>query len=212
VQEVGVAIESVDLWGHVQKYVSDHPASGPSGEHFPVEPVSNVRILPSADVLHLCVDLNAWQSERFQHRADELFTALEDAVKRGRDKKAERLRAAWLHQVHLDRIAWARETARERGLRMDPVGRGPVVERPTVHMRDRLPWYLTPVGRYRDRRLPDRAAEVLDTWNGSGSVFDGLYVADEPISSGHFPVHSLIGAISSDGRAADWFVLDRWAS
>jgi hypothetical protein len=32
------------------------------------------------------------------------------------------------------------------------------------------------------------------------------------VSSGHFPVHDLIGAVSSDGRSADWFVLDRWAS
>ena len=95
---------------------------------------------------------------------------------------------------------------------MDPIGRGPVIDRPTVHYRDRLPWSLTPVGRYLDRRLPDRATAVLETWNGTGKVFDGLCVADEPCSSGHFPAHSLIGAISPDGRSGDWFVLDRWAS
>ncbi|MEX2394591.1 MAG: hypothetical protein WD826_08945 [Actinomycetota bacterium] len=206
-----MAIESVDLWGHVQKYVFDHP----SGQHLkaePTEPPSNVRLLPSTDILHLVVDDNAWHGDRFHHRADELFTALELAVAKGQTRKADRLRVTWLHQVHLDRVAWARETARERGLRMDPIGRGPIVDSPCVHMRDRLPWYLTPVGRYRDRRLPDRASEVLDTWNGSGGVFDSLYVADEPVSSGHFPTHSLVGAISVSGHAADWFVLDRWAS
>jgi hypothetical protein len=112
----------------------------------------------------------------------------------------------------LDRLAYAREIARERGLRLDAMGRGPLVDRPTVHYRDRLPWSLTPVAPYVTEELPHRAASVIESWNGSGWVFDRLYVADEPVSSGHFPVHSLIGAVSPDGRAAEWFTLDRWAS
>lgn len=171
-----------------------------------------MRVLPSADVLHVCITDEAWHSDRHRNRAGELFGALEQAVAGGRERKADRLRAAWAHQVHMDRVAWARDTARERGLRFDPIGRGPLVDRPTLHLRDRLPWYLTPVTRYRDNRLPDRAVRVLDLWNGTGNVFDRLYVADEPISSGHFPVHSLVSAISPDGRSGDWFVLDRWAS
>lgn len=201
VWEVGVAIarDPGDLWAHVQKQVW----AGAEG---------NLRVLPSADTLHVCADDETWFSDRIRGRADELLASLEAAVTSGRLRRAERLRAAWIHQVHLDRIAWAKRTAAERGLRLDPIGRGPVIDRPTVHYRDRLPWYLTPVTRYLDRRLPDRASAVLDGWNGTGKVFDGLCVADEPVSSDHFPAHSLIGTISPDGRAGDWFVLDRWAS
>jgi hypothetical protein len=160
----------------------------------------------------VCADDEVWHLDLCHGRADALFTELEAAVAAGRDRRARRLRAAWIRQVHADRIAWARQTARDRGLRMDLIGRGPVIDRPTVHYRDRLPWYLTPVSRYLDRRLPDRASSVLDGWNGTGKVFDSLCVADEPVSSGHFPAHCLIGTISPDGRAGDWFVLDRWAS
>jgi hypothetical protein len=92
------------------------------------------------------------------------------------------------------------------------MGPGPVVDGPSVHYRDRLPWGLTPLGHYDLDTLPYRAASVVETWNGSGWVFDRLYLATEPVSSGHFPVHSLIGAISADGRSAEWFVLDRWAT
>jgi hypothetical protein len=176
------------------------------------EPVSNIRLLPIAQTVHVCADDEVWHLDIRHGRADALLADLEAAVRAGRDRRARRLRAAWIRQVHADRIAWARQTAVQRGLRLDPIGRGPVIDRPVVHYRDRLPWYLTPVTRYLDRRLPDRATAVLETWNGTGKVFDSLCVADEPVSSGHFPTHSLIGAISPDGRSGDWFVLERWAS
>jgi hypothetical protein len=167
-------------------------------------------MLPVAPTVHVCADDEVWHNEH--QRADQLLEALEKALVTGKIRRAERIRAAWLNRVHADRLAWARATARERGLRLDPIGRGPVVDRPTVHYRDRLPWYLTPVNRYSDDRLPTRTTAVLDGWNGTGKVFDGLCIADEPISSGRFPVHSLVGAITPDGRAGDWFVLDRWTS
>lgn len=195
---------SGDLWQHVQRQVwpLDDPSQAPP----------TIRVLPGAQTVHVCAEDECWHSHRCHGRADELFERLEDALVSGSSRRADRLRARWLHQVHLDRIAWAKATATERGLQLDPIGRGPVIDRPTVHYRDRLPWYLTPVNRYLDRRLPDRASSVLDGWNGTGKVFDGLCIADEPVTSGHFPAHSLIGAISPDGRAGDWFILDRWAS
>jgi hypothetical protein len=153
-----------------------------------------------------------WHEDRYRTRADQLIAGIEAAVAKGRHRRAARLRTAWLHQVHLDRRARAFATARERGLRFDPVGRGPLVADETVHYRDRLPWHLTPVSRYGDQRLPDRAAGVLDDWNDAGGSFDAVYMAEEPVGAGHFPVRSLIATISSDGRSGDWFVLDRWAS
>jgi hypothetical protein len=181
------------------------------GQHIP-EPGSNVRMIPVTQTLQICVPEDAWYRDAHQERADGLLAELETAVDNGRTGRARRLRAAWLHQVHLDRVSFVRDVARERGLRLDPVGRGPIIDHPTVHYRDRLPWYLTPVDRYADARLPDRAVSVLDAWNGCGSTFDGIFTADQPVSSGHFPVHCLIGAIAPQGRTGDWFVLDRWAS
>ena len=197
---MAIARDSGDLFAHVQRQV------------WPVEAHANVRMLPLAPTVHVSADDEAWHGDLCHGRADAIFIDLEAAVAAGRDRRARRLRAAWVRQVHADRIAWARQTARDRGLRMDAIGRGPVIDRPTVHYRDKLPWYLTPIDRYLDRRLPDRATSVVETWNGTGKVFDGLCVADEPVQSGHFPAHSLIGAISPDGRSGDWFVLDRWAS
>jgi hypothetical protein len=201
VLNVAIARDSADLWAHVQRKAWPVDASG-----------NNVRMLPLAPTVHVCADDEVWHLDVCHGRADALLAELEAAVSAGRDRRAARLRAAWIRQVHADRIAWARQTATERGLRMDPVGRGPVIDRPTVHYRDRLPWYLTPVFRYLDRRLPDSASAVLDGWNGTGKVFDSLCLADEPVSSGQFPAHSLIGTISADGRCGEWFVLDRWAS
>jgi hypothetical protein len=195
---------SADLWQHVQ-----HQVWRPEDA---TKAMNAIRVLPPMHTLHVCADDECWHTEKCHCRADDLFARFESALAAGRRRRAERLRSRWLRQVHLDRVAWARATAAERGLRLDPIGRGPVIDRPTVHYRDRLPWYLTPVGRYLDRRLPDRATAVLDGWNGTGRVFDGLCVADEPVASGHFPTHSLIGAISPDGRSGEWFVLDRWAS
>lgn len=192
-----MAIETRDLFGHVQRNVFEG---------------TNVRMIPSALTLHVSPEDPCWHAETLHTKADALFESYEKALVSGKIRKADRILAHWLHQVQTDRIAYLKSVARDRGLRLDPIGRGPVVDRPTTHFRDRLPWYLTPVGRYADRRLPDRAGDVVETWNGAGTTFDGLFIADEPVSSGHFPVHDLIGAVSADGRSGDWFVLDRWAS
>lgn len=188
-----------DLWGHVQRQLLD---PGPS-----------VRLVGvPAPTIHVGEGDPGWYLDRNRERAERLFAAWEKADAAGHKRRAARLKAAWMHTAHHDRLAYAREVARERGLRLDPMGRGPLVDAPTVHYRDRLPWMLTPVARYDTDGLPYRASSVVETWNGSGWVFDRLYVADEPACSGHFPTHSLIGAIAAGTRASDWFVLDRWAS
>lgn len=186
-----------DVFGYVQKQVFE---------------ATNVRMLPVSRTLHVSPDDPIWRDETIHAKADALFAAYETALEANRRRRADRLMAHWLHQVQLDRICYLREVAMERRLRLEAIGRGPVVDRPAVHYRDRLPWYLVPVGRYNDGRLPERASDVVETWNGAGTTFDGLFIADEPVSSGHFPVHDLIGAVSADGRTGDWFVLDRWAS
>ncbi len=188
-----------DLWGYVQKqFLETQPA---------------VRLVPvPPPTVHVGEGDTGWHVDRYKERAEALIALLERAESSGRKRKAARLRSAWLHVAHMDRLAYAREIARDRGLRLDPVGRGPLVDRPTVHYRDRLPWGLKPLGHYEGEELPFRAASVVETWNGSGWVFDRLYVADEPACTGTFPAHSLIGAISEDGRSAEWFVLDRWAA
>ncbi len=198
--EVDVAIaRQPDLWGFVQKQYLDTPPA--------------VRLVPVPQrTVHVGEGDTGWHVTRLQDRATELFEAWEKAVASGKQRRANRLRSAWMHTAHADRMAYAREIARERGLRLDPMGRGPVPDRKGVHYRDRLPWTMTPLGHYESEALPHRAESVVEAWNGSGWVFDRLYVADEPMSSGHFPTHSLIGAISTDGRSAEWFVLDRWAS
>lgn len=198
--EVGVALaQQPDLWGFVQRQYLDPPPA--------------VRLVPVPQrTVHVGEGDTGWHVDRLRGRAAELFEAWEKALAGGKKHRADRLRAAWIHTAHVDRLAYAREIARERGLRLDAMGRGPVVDIPTVHYRDRLPWALTPLGHYDADRLPHRAESVVEAWNGSGWVFDRLYIADEPACSGHFPAHSLIGVISPDGRAAEWFVLDRWAS
>jgi hypothetical protein len=137
---------------------------------------------------------------------------MEKALAAGRTAKAAQHRATFMYNVHVDRLAKARSTARQNGLRLDPMGRGPLPELPTLHYRDRLPWGLVPLGRYDHDDLPDRASSVVEAWNALGEVFDRYVVADEPPGVAPFPTHCLIGAISADGRSADWFVLDRWAS
>jgi hypothetical protein len=192
-----VATGSKDIFGQMQRRIFEG---------------TNVRMIPSSYTLHVSPEDERWHDEALHGRADALFSVYEEALASNRPRRASKVMGHWLHVVQLDRVAYLRHIALERGLRLDPIGRGPIVDRPRVHYRDRLPWYLTPVGRYADRRLPDRANDVVETWNGAGTTFDGLFIADEPVSSGHFPVHDLIGAVSADGRAGDWFVLDRWAS
>jgi hypothetical protein len=205
---LGVAISerSTDLWQHVQRRAWEDAAV--------LEEPTLLRTLPFpvTPSVQICAEEHGWTSERYRERADAAFVRMEQAIGSGRFRKATACRAAFLHNVHLDRLARARSVARENGLRLDPMGRGPVPELPTVHYRDRLPWGLVPLAAHDHDDLPDRACSVVRAWNGQGDVFDRYVLADEPPGVAPFPTHCLIGAISADGRVADWFVLDRWAS
>ena len=197
--------ERSDIWAHVQRRAWEDAAA--QGSH--------VRRLPYPALgrtVQITVDEPAWRNDRFRERGEAALARLDKALAAGKTAKAEAARTAFLYNVHLDRVAGARTTARSNGLRLDPMGRGPVPELPTLHYRDRLPWALFPITRYEHEDLPDRASSVVDAWNALGDLFDRYIVADEPPGVAPFPTHCLIGAISADGRTADWFVLDRWAS
>jgi hypothetical protein len=208
---VAIARHSVDLWTQVQKRVwedaSQRPASGSGGSGktrtFPYPVVRTLR-LSDADPY--------WFSDRFERRASSALTNLERALASGDVRRVTKARAAWMHAAQMDRLARVKDLAASCGLRLDPMGRGPLVELPTVHYRDRLPWSLLPLQRYDDDNLPMRASSIVDAWNECGDVFDRYYLAHEPRCSASIPTHSLIGAVSGDGRSADWFALDRWAS
>lgn len=200
-----MAIAKRDLWGYVQRALLEEVKPGGVTTH-----PATVRILSPTLVLRE-VDEPTWHSARLEARAAAQLSALETALAQGKAARAARLREAWNKTVHTDRVLRARSLASERGLRCDPIGRGPMLDRTSVHYRDRLPWGIEPVSPYRDPRLPSRAASVVDEWNAAGPVFDRYYLADEPPTS-TLPTHSLVGAITTDGHQADWFVLDRWAS
>lgn len=206
--------EKADIWQHVQRRAWEDAAvprrSGAEGQQTP----SHVRKLPFpvSTTVQVCCDEPDWHSDRYRDRAAAALSRLEKAIAAGRFAKAASCRTAFLHNVQLDRLGRARTAARENGLRLDPMGRGPLPELPVVHYRDRLPWGLVPIARYSSDDLPDRASLVVDAWNALGETFDRYIVADEPPGVAPFPTHCLIGAISADGRHADWFVLDRWAS
>jgi hypothetical protein len=200
-----VAIAKRDLWGYVQRALLEEVRPGAAGAGS-----ANVRVLSPTLVLRE-VDEQGWHSPRLEARASSQLAALEAAVAQGNDRKVARLRDAWKNTLHADRVVAARTFAGERGLRCDPIGHGPVLDRPSVHYRDRLPWGVAPVSAYRDPLLPARAASVIDEWNAAGPMFDRFYVADEPPTT-TLPTHSLVGVITTDGRQADWYVLDRWAT
>lgn len=196
---MAIARKSTDLWGYVQRGLLEE-----------VAPTNTVRLF--APTLHLReVSDTGWHFERNAQRAEAHFAGLVAAIAGGRTRRAKRLRAAWLHDVHSDRVAHTREFASRTGLRLEPIGKGPIVDLATVHYRDRLPWVVTPLAPYQDERLPLRSATVVEEWDRSGDLFDRYYIADEPRTTS-LHTHCLIGAISTDGRCSDWFVLDRWAS
>lgn len=156
-----------------------------------------------------------WFLAQHRERAGATLGWLEQALERGDEGRARRLRATYLGVVHADRLAWARHLAQREGLRLDPTGRGPVLHRPTLYLRDRLPWYVVPLDTGfppGPACLPERAARTRTAWKAAGAPFDVCYLADEPAGSSPVPCHSLIGVISPDGRKGEWFVLDRWGS
>jgi hypothetical protein len=208
---LGVAIskQTTDIWAHVQQDVARRRRTDRTDER------RNGNTVPfpvAARTIELRNDPPAWHDPANQARAEQLFGELEGALYAGKARRAERLRAAWLRTLHTDRLGRARTSAASNSLRLDPMGRGPVVDRPTLHFRDRLPWGLLPLSPYDGAGLPDRARSIVDEWTSLGEAFDSFVVADEPPGTASFPTHCLIGAISIDGRQADWFVLDRWAS
>jgi hypothetical protein len=152
-----------------------------------------------------------WHNPASAGKASAHLETLDKALAAGKPRRAARARAAYLQVLHTDRVAFARATAGREGLRLDPMGRGPVFGEPTLYYRDRLPWGILPVASYRDDRLPPRAGTTVERWNTCGEVFDRYYMADEPRTT-CFPTQSLIGVIDNDHRVGDWFVLDRWAS
>jgi hypothetical protein len=206
-EATSVAIsERRDIWQAVQRRAWE--GAGAHARLSVVEPIP----FPHRPTIQIDADRPAWHSDRFKDRADAAFVRMERALAKGRFAKAAKLRAAWMASVHADRLARARSASRDTGLRLDPMGRGPIPELRTLHYRDRLPWRLNPVRAYDHDDLPDRASSVIDAWNAQGDVFDSYVVADEPPGTAPFPTHCLVGAISADGRTADWFILDRWAS
>ncbi len=198
--------ERTDIWQAVQRRAWEGAAAEPNLSV--VEPIP----FPLRPTVRIDADRAPWHSDHFRGRADAALVRMEKALAKSRFRKAAKCRTAWMSSEHQDRLARARTVARDTGLRLDPMGRGPVAELRTVHYRDRLPWGLRPIQSYHHGDLPDRAASVVDAWNAQGGVFDAYVIADEPPGTAPFPTHCLVGMISSDGRQADWFILDRWAS
>jgi hypothetical protein len=197
---MAVAKRSTDLWGYVQRAFLEEVA--------PRDYSSRTVRLIAPPTVALREPL-AWHDPAAEAKATVHLAALEKALAAGKPRRAARCRAAYVQTLHSDRVSHARATARREGLRLEPMGRGPVLDTPTVYYRDRLPWGIRPLSAYRDDRLPPRTAAIVERWNEAGEVFDRYYMADEPRTT-CFPTQSLIGVIAAE-RAADWFVLDRWA-
>jgi hypothetical protein len=208
---VAVPKRSTDLWGHVQRLLSEQTREGrttvatPGGTTIPLPRRHHVDVEDDPPA-------QPWHDEDRRDRADLILGLLEDAVASGRRRHADRLRAAWLRGLQTDRVARVRWIGSERSMRCDPNGRGPLFDGPAVHYRDRLPWSIVPVTGSVDLALPARAARTLRAWEEHGAVFDRWYVAQHPVGSAPVPCYSLIGVISSDGLSGDWFVLDRWGA
>lgn len=203
---MAIARRSIDLWGYVQRALLEEVRPGDGGSRtntvrLPVPPTLTMREVTDP----------GWHSDRHEARAATQLAALESALTHGQTHRAARRRSAWLRTLHADRLERTRSLACGLGLRCDPMGRGPLVDEPAVHYRDRLPWVIEPVSPYGDPSLPARAGAILDEWNAAGDVFDRFYRADEPPTS-QLVTQSLIGVVSTDGKTSDWFVLDRWAS
>jgi hypothetical protein len=197
---VAIAKDQIDLWTNAQRRTWEGVREVRT---FPFPVVRTVRLADSEP---------SWFIDRNQDRAQSAYAELEKALESGSHRRVRKARAAWMGAVHRDRLAHAKDVAAKFELRLDPMGRGPLVDLPTIHYRDRLPWSLLPLQRYDDDALPLRASSLVDAWNEHGDIFDRYYLAHEPRCSASIPTHALIGAISGDGRSADWFALDRWAS
>lgn len=200
---MAIAKRHIDLWAHVQKGLLE--------DERPPEVSPTVTLVGSPVVSLRDVGDYGWHNPVLRTRAEGHLAALDRCLVRGRRRSAARHRTAWLRALHNDRIAFARDVAARLGFRFDPMGQGPLLDMPTVHYRDKLPWQVFPLSNYADPQLPYRAASIVDRWNDVGEVFDRYYLADEPRTT-TLPTHSLIGAISTDGRSANWFALDRWAT
>jgi hypothetical protein len=208
VMGLAIAKRSTDLWGYVQRALLEEVAGPVSAPEPPEYYSKTVRLIaPPTVALREPV---SWHSPANAAKAAAHLEALDKALSAGKSRRAARCRSAYLGALHTDRVAGARATAGREGLRLDPMGRGPVFDAPTMYYRDRLPWGILPVANYRDDRLPPRAATTVERWNAAGAIFDRYYMADEPRTT-CFPTQSLIGVIAGD-RHGDWFVLDRWAS
>jgi hypothetical protein len=204
VMGLAIAKRSTDLWGYVQRALLEE-VSGPAQ---PPEYYSNTVRLVAPPTVALREEI-AWHSPANEAKAGVHLQAMDEALAQGKERRAARYRAAYLGVLHTDRVSCARAVAGREGLRLDPMGRGPLFDAPAIYYRDRLPWGILPVSAYRDDRLPPRAATTVERWNAAGEVFDRYYLADEPKTT-CFPTQSLIGVIAGD-RNGDWFVLDRWA-
>jgi hypothetical protein len=210
---LAIAKRSTDLWGYVQRAILEDaplgaPLKGAEPSGAPQYYSRTVRLIaPPTVALRDPLD---WHSETSEAKAGAHLDALQSAVAGGRSRRAARHRTAYLQCLHSDRVAKARSTADMTGLRLDPMGRGPVLDRPTLYYRDRLPWTIVPVSPYRDDRLPPRAGSIVEEWNSAGELFDAYYLADEPRTT-CFPTQSLIGVVTTQARTGDWFILDRWA-
>lgn len=197
-------VKRADLWGYVQRALLEE--SRPPDGRLPANTIP-LRLYPTIRLRD--AEEAGWHSPRNAARAARHLRRLEAAASQGRLRAATRRRSSWLNVLHADRLEHARFVAQAAGLRCDPMGHGPFLDRPGVVYRDRLPWVVEPLSPFGDPSLPNRAAAVMSEWYERGDVFDRFYRAEEPPTS-QLDTHCLIGVVRTNGTA-NWFTLDRWA-
>lgn len=163
---------------------------------------------------------SSWHLDANRVAGEALVERLERATALRKDGLAARTLVELLDTIHADRVACAEDVAVRDRLRLERAGRGPVFDRPAVHRNRTGSWYVCPVTLRHWGLLPETTQRVVRSWQAVGDVFDVFYLGDELPSdpSGRRlraadgpPGTCLIGAISREGTAADWFVLDRWS-
>lgn len=184
------------------------------------EPTHHLRLVEPAAPTYLIEEVEPatdWYGEAHRRRGESLLAKIERAVATGARRREARLRRQLMAVIHQDRVAQVCAVARTCALRLEPVGWGELLTEDATYCPRRSPWRVTPLDGTNHDLLPVHARAVRDSWAAHGDPFDMYYVADEvpdvsdpALGVPRRPESYLVGAISRDGREADWFVLDRW--
>lgn len=145
-----------------------------------LQPASRDGAVPSPASGRLGVlQQHVWHSPRLRQEAEERANRVGLAHRKGQPETAEAEVIQLVRLRDLDRVEKTLAMARVQHLFLEPVGSGPLPDRPFLLPLRHNDWRVYPLGAYHGIEIPSQARDAVLRWEALSLAFDRYYVAEE---------------------------------